>query len=79
MTTQTPLNTNANSITSRAARTFSLVCQRKKAAGKSTLDNICTYLDEKFHRSHKGPGCFKPGTLTKIVEDLKGEFPWITS
>ena len=77
MTTRMPINTNANNKISRAARTSSLVRQSKKAARKSTLGNICNKFDEKLHGLHEGRGCFKPVKLTKIVEDLKGEFPWI--
>ena len=78
MTTQTPINTNVNSRTERAARTSSLVRQSQKAARKAALGSIYDQLDDKSHRTHKGRAHFKPGTMTKIVEDLKGEFPWIT-
>ena len=76
--TRMPINTNTKSRTERAARTSSLVLQSQKSKRKSALGRICAQIDDKLHRSHEGRGCFKPGTLTKIVEELKGEFPWIT-
>ena len=72
MPTQTLINTNANSRTARAASNSYLVHQRQKVARKSSLGSICAQLNDKLHRSHEGHGRFKPGTLTKIVEDLKG-------
>ena len=70
MLTQTPINTNTNSITARAARTSSLVRQIQQTTRKAARGSICAQLDDK---SHKGRGRFKPGMLTKIVKDLKGE------
>ena len=72
-----PINTNTNSRTERVACISSLVQQIQKAARKYELGRIYTQTDDKLHRSHKGCGFFKPGTLTKIVEDLKGDFSWI--
>ena len=74
--TRTPIKTNANSTTAQAARISSLVRQIKKAARKSSLGKICTQIDCKSHRLHEGRGCFKPDTLTKIVEVLKDKFIW---
>ena len=77
MTIRTPINTNANSKTARTARTSSLASQSQNAARKYALGTIYAQLNEKSHRLHGGRGCFKPGTLIKIVEDLKGGFTWI--
>ena len=52
--------------------------QIQKEAIKPAPCSICDQLGDKLRRSHKGHGRFKPGTLTKILEDSKGEFPWIT-
>ena len=71
------INTNANSRTVRAARTTSLVRQIQKVARKTAPGRICAQINDKSQRSHEGRGRFKPGTLTKIVKKLKGEFPWI--
>ena len=62
----------------RSARTSSLVQHIQKVARKYALGSICAHLDDKSHRLHEVRGFFKPLTLTKIVEDLKGKFPWIT-
>ena len=43
MPTQTPINTSANSTTTRAARTYSPVHQIQKAEKKSALGSICAF------------------------------------
>ena len=73
ITTRTPINTNTNSIIVRAAHTSSPVRQSQKAAREAALGRICAQIDERSHRSHEVRGRLKPGTLIKIVEDLKGE------
>ena len=55
-----------------------MVHQVHKAARKSALDSIYAHIDGKSHRSHEGCGSLKLGTLAKILEYLKGKFPWIT-
>ena len=72
------INTNVNSRTVRSAHTSSLLRHIQKAARKSALGSICNQLANKSHKSHEVRVRFKPGTRTKIVEDLKGGFPWIT-
>ena len=72
------INTNTNTRTARSARNFSMVLQSQKLARKAALGSICAHLDDKSHKLHEGCGCFRPGPLTKIVEDLRGAFPWIT-
>ena len=78
MPTRIPINTNANSRTVRSSRTSSLMRQIQKAEIKYSLDRICIQIDDKSHRLHEGSGRFKPGTLIKIVENLKSGFPWIS-
>ena len=73
-----PINTNTNSTSARAARAYSMLHQSQKAPRKFSLGRICTQLDDRSQRSHEGHGRFKPVTMNKIVEDLKGEFTWIT-
>ena len=55
-----------------------MVHQVHKAARKSALDSIYAHIDGKSHILHEGCGSLKLGTLAKIVEYLKGKFPWIT-
>ena len=73
-----PINSNAKSRTVRAARTSSLVRQIHKAERKSVLGRICSQINDRSHRSKEGRGHFRPGALTKTVEDLRVEIPWIT-
>ena len=52
--------------------------QIQKSERKAALGSICAQLNDKSHRSHEGHGRFKTVKLTETLEDLKGEFPWIT-
>ena len=75
MLTRTPINTNTNSRTVRAAHTSSLARYYiQKAARKAALGRIYAHIDENSHKLHEVCVCFKIGTLTKIIKDLNGEF-----